>query len=493
MAENANLKTDITADNRQYMQAIAQAQTATMGFAKQIATVGTALKGAFALVGVGAVVSGFKNIYENIDKTIASANKLDISVRNFQALSFAAKRADVEIGTLENGLMKLRQAIAGSKPGDRIAGIEVEKLKTMDLSEAYAAVAESISGMGDQYKQAAAAKQAFGRAGQEQMNLVRGGRDAYNQYLDSNKGFSKADEETFNKLDKAADEAAETLKNTFQKALIGVAPVILGFVETVSKVKQAYDTGYNYAINDATNLMERAAPLNNDATKTTGRGDLRGGIGTFFSRQFGKGLGMLDDTFDKNPNKNVSLSEIGPALDASGSSLEKLAMSAAAASGALNKIGQSKLNGLFGIKDEESTAQDFISTNLAPVKQATSKEFNRLLAQARDVFGEGSTASSSTRATLLSQLKNEAKSLGGTTLDENGNYVTTSNRGALAAANQIAKGAEDLSTKPIQVNVTAKINKNGIIELFTEGGSGVGWIKDATKKMTADEAAALGS
>lgn len=532
MAEDANLNTKITADSSQFIaQAIAakneikrladtirnqygvstkeansiaraafnntqreirETTRAAEGLARAGGLLKNVFKGLAAGISIGAAVELFKRVGEDIDATIASAQKLDIATDQFQALSFAAKRSDVEISTLEQGLKKLRENIAKSKGTDFIAGVSAEKLKALKLNDAYLAVADSISKMTDSYKQAEAAKQAFGKPGQEQLNLLRNNpREFVNQFLSEGKGLSEEDVKRFNQMDKAADELAATIKDNLQKAFLDLGQAIMGVGVAASYAVKGVGGLYSFAKNNVSDFASNVTgTMQNNATETIKKNELQARKIDQEQKNIVAFIGAQMRGVQKNTPKTEE--PIGQPIDVSSKALVSLATSAAAASSALKEINSQDIKKLLGL-DTKGLGQDYINQNLkGGLPQAVSQEFNDQLALLRDDIQRGGT-SAETLNQRVGLLKAQAARMGGLTRDENGDLIQTTNSGAVAAASAIEDAIKKIKPQQVEVKILAKIDKDGVLQLFQEGGKGVGYIKDAVKKTTADEAAAVGS
>jgi len=242
MTLSATLKTNIVADKSQFSKTMTSATSEAKSFS-------TKTSAAFAGVGKAFVagLAGFsfaealRNASEQIDDIVASASKLDIGVQQFQALSYAATRSDVEIGTLESGLKKLRQTIASAESGNKKAadsfaaiGLKASDLAKMDLGAAYTQVADAIDKLKTSTEQAGAATNIFGKQGQEQLNLLRNNVGGLvSEFASLNVGLSDEDIQKFNALDEATDKLSATLRGKLQQALVALSPAITGFANGV--------------------------------------------------------------------------------------------------------------------------------------------------------------------------------------------------------------------------------------------------------------------
>ncbi len=145
----------------------------------------SAMKGAAAAVGVFAAagVGLFEvvdKMAEKIDVMAKAANKFGISLENFQALSYAAKLANVPVGVLETGMVRLSKSVDGAAQGTGPAvaafqrlGLSAKELKGLSLDEQYLRVANALAKVGNSGDKVALTLAIFGRGGAAQLALLQ--------------------------------------------------------------------------------------------------------------------------------------------------------------------------------------------------------------------------------------------------------------------------------------------------------------------------------
>lgn len=230
MSEVSELLTIITADNKKFIQAINESTNAAKGFAGQVTSFGKTIAGG---LGFAAVTSSLKNMYNTIDDLATAANKLDINVASFQELSYAAQQSDVSISTLESGLKRLRTSVAQAQGGNKkfiesfaAVGISVQDLNK-PIDELYKTISKSMQGKSSQEQVGLVNALFGGRAGQEQLNLLRNDMTELAQrFREVGQSLSSADISTFAELDTAVNDASTAIKTSLMQAFIAVAPAI---------------------------------------------------------------------------------------------------------------------------------------------------------------------------------------------------------------------------------------------------------------------------
>lgn len=274
---------------------------------KQISTMKLVLKDLAAFFTVGLVFNNLRKVSEEIDNIVASANKLDVGVKQFQGLEYAAKRSDVEIDTLETGLKKLRQTIFQAENGNKKAaqsfkdlGLNASELSKLDLATAYIKVSDAINKLNNSTKQAGSATLIFGKNGQEQLNLIRNNVvGLVKEYEKLGGGLSEEDVKRFNELDEATDKLATTIKINLQKALIALSPAITGFsngvIDAIKKLGELNDQ-FSTFVND---YLQSSSP---QTSKNYNPSFFQEYVVDPLSKNIGDSLDFLGSGYKNNPN-----------------------------------------------------------------------------------------------------------------------------------------------------------------------------------------------
>ncbi len=144
-----------------------------------IAAVGAAVA-ALAITGFGTLLHYINKTSIEVDELAKRAHKLGTSVEAFQRLEYAAKLANVSTETLNSGLSRLVKNIGEAQKGIGPAadalkrlGLNAKDLQAMSLDKQYIAIANALKTVTNQNEQAQIAIKLFGRAGVEQLNLLR--------------------------------------------------------------------------------------------------------------------------------------------------------------------------------------------------------------------------------------------------------------------------------------------------------------------------------
>lgn len=183
MALVTELVTKLTVDGKNFTSEIHKAAQEAEGFTNKL------IKGFSIAAAAGSVlVTGIfaelnrtiLDTAEVLDKMVNTATKLNIAVGSFQALSYAAKIANVDQGALEQGLKKMtlniQKAVENAddlkEPFGKL-NITLAQLKGLAPDQQYLLIAKAISSIADPAEQARRAFEVFGRNGQEQLNLLR--------------------------------------------------------------------------------------------------------------------------------------------------------------------------------------------------------------------------------------------------------------------------------------------------------------------------------
>jgi len=487
----STLKTEITADNKKFIAATLEARAKVKQLAlairneygvamkdaenlarktfantnsalastqKQISTTSSLLGGLSkkftAFLAVGALTSGFKNIYQDIDRTIASAEKLDIAVNKFQALEFAAKRSDVEISTLENGLKKLRSTIAtslqtGNDPFKQL-NLSAKELSELDIVDAYVKLGAQVKKSNSEIAQVTAVNGIFGlKAGQEQLNAFRSDLEgAINYYKTNIGGLSEEDVLGFAKLDKQVDEVGAKIKNDLQKGIIQLTPLILDASSAFASMAKNIGKGYSVLkefVNSARDLADSALSDN------TPQADVKPGL-FVNGKSFKDQLSSIPSFRDGAKTQTASFIDVPTELN-------KLAIAAAAATGGLDSLRKQALD-LFGVNTPEANGKNYLQSILTDKSrpQAMDEGFNKIANEIRDSVLKNPDSSylASNNASRISELKRIANTYGGRS--------DIDNTGQLNAIKEIEKGLKVLSTTPQKVDVAITVDKEGIIK-----------------------------
>lgn len=225
-----------------------------MGKAVGIAEKGAAgMKRAFSFVttGVGggliatALIGAAKRAIQLGDELQRAAQKSGLGGKAISELAYAARLADVELGSLSTALKKMQVSLSEANSGGK------EQLKTLDAlglsigqiiglkpDKQFELLAQQISRLKDPADRARAATQLFGKAGADLLPLFAQGAEGIRKAREEAQklGFS-FDDATLSKFD-AADDAIKRLKASWEAFTVTltakVAPALTKVLDDLS-------------------------------------------------------------------------------------------------------------------------------------------------------------------------------------------------------------------------------------------------------------------
>lgn len=500
MTLTSELKTTITADTSGFTKGITKAKQEAAAFSSQVtkgfAGVAKSFAGVFA---AGAVINGIKSTSNEIDNLIASANKLNVSVQGFQFLEYAAKRSDVEIGTLEQGLGKLRLSLTDVSKADTFAklGLDAGKLSGMDLDKAYISVAEAIGAIKSPAEQARAAVELFGKSGQSQLNLIRNNvGDLQKEFEGLHIKLSDEDVKSFDKFDKITDQVGVKLKFAFMQATIAMIPFINTAVEGLNtllpilmKVAEGYKLlgtlgpqSTNVNGKPLLDLNAAQALINKKNRQTTLQNELHN-TNSFTKENvnyFKRNLGGQPNQTSNSTQDNASSSVGGAGIAAlqAGSNIAKLGAAAAGASASLGALGNINLKELLGITP--ASGKDYLSSILTTKTQATDETFTQLANELRDNVASGTQGFGSNNETKLAELNSIARNTG------QGLGVGETNSGMVAAVKELETAIKGQSTEQ-QVRVIVSVKDGELVSAVVDDTKFIKKVQDIARGITSKE------
>jgi len=192
MATIVELQTKLTVDR----SALTQGLSAAAGSVKEF---GSTYKAELlvAATATAAFTAGFYILHKvvgeattRISDLVDTATRLNVGTPELQRLQYAAKQSGIEIGTLNTALGKMQKTIGSAMDGSpaAVAALKSINLSVSDLSdlgadEQYIAIGEGLKSIINPAQQAAAAQAIFGRAGIEQLSLLKDNiKDLVNEY-----------------------------------------------------------------------------------------------------------------------------------------------------------------------------------------------------------------------------------------------------------------------------------------------------------------------
>lgn len=255
-----------------------------MGKAIGIAERGAAkIKSAFSFVagGVGgglistALIGAAKNAIKLGDDLNKAAIKAGVGGKAISELAYAAKQADVDLGSLSTALKKMQVFLSEANSGGKsqvstlkALGMEYKQLAQLSPDKQFEVLAERISQLTDQNDKARAATELFGKAGADLLPFFEQGAEGIRKAREEAQklGFS-FDDKMLKKL-ADADDAATRLGSAWDRFALTLTAKVEPALE---KVFNLLATGDMYAGNNAARLDAEIADLESQlATGTMG-------------------------------------------------------------------------------------------------------------------------------------------------------------------------------------------------------------------------------
>lgn len=489
MAQTSELKTIITAENKQFLQSIGQASLAAKEFGTGVAASFSKLKGFGTLLAAGAGSALISNGLNSIDKLAASADKLGISAESFQFLEFAAKRADMEVGDLELSMRKLNLSISRSNTTEfanafKRLGLDADKLKSMKIDQAFYSVISALQKL-SKSDQIDIGTKLFGKNFQNMSELTQSN---INKLLETfKKAGGAVNIEGFEKIDEKIDVISTKwtrFKRNFTLNFVG--PTLDYFDKLADKIDRM----------ESPRTLAKAQNAGGSALDNT------------FNRAFAsnsfKGpdlpsnilgpLGTLTDKLIKfvDPYGSGASDTAGNAASKVSKQLVDMGHSADIAASALKGVGQgdasTKLKKLLGI--DQSSGEDYLKGVLPDLKQVSDPYFNSLLKDFQNNISSGT--GNGTGAGGFSSLNNEAilSSLK-QRVDEILPNEGESKSGMINAVNALTETYRKAqSTQPQKVVVEIKADKDGILKAVAYSQTVQTILNNTVKALTSSEAQA---
>jgi len=463
MAQTNEIRTIITADNKQFKAGIKESTALVKDFGNKATQsfniLGKALTAAFA---GGQVISYLKKGYESLDRMTASADRLGIASENFQLLEYAARRSDVEIGTLEGTLKKFRQSVANGGNFKLFSnlGLDQTKLQLMDTGDAFQLFISKIKTLSTS-QQIDLAKQLGIRGFQDIISLVNSDMDAFNKKFKELGGAVNVD--GFDEIDRAMDDL-ETRLVRYQRQFL------VTFGTPAVKVLDALSKEMSVAFGSAPSSSK-----NNLNFKGEGITHFVGNVPT---------LPDMSGIFGKKGVDNQASSASSNAANAASSSILKLSNASETASAALGKFKELDLKealGLGGI-----SGQSYLAGILKPQEQITDQRFNDLANQLQQNVANGGSGFGMNNETILASMKAIAREYNG------GSDGMKTNQGMKEAISLLEEKLKAAQPKDQKVVVELKYDQNGIIKAVVESASVMKVAGEVVEKLASQEAQSTG-
>lgn len=253
----------IEAQLRQFEKAMGQATGSADKAARKIETrfkkMESTLSGvgkAFGVgLGIGAFVGLLKDLPASIERTVHSAarlvdlaDKIGITTDALQELRFQADQngssAEALDGALEQFSRRIGLAAAGS--GDLLKILQANGIALKDaggnlrpLNDLLSAYADLIKNAANDQDRAVLATQAFGKAGDEMSNVLRGGSREMEQFKNRAHELGQVVSEDGVRSLESFDDEVGRLRGRWNTAMTEMTVLTLRFLETVGQIEHA--------------------------------------------------------------------------------------------------------------------------------------------------------------------------------------------------------------------------------------------------------------
>jgi hypothetical protein len=209
----AELITELKLKSGEFQKGLAEAAAQASTFSKvtSMAMVGVGAAVGLATASMGILGHAILEQTEKIDQLGKMAKRLGLDFESFQSLSFAAYKADVSIGAVENSLVKLtRSLVDATEEGDRAGvtlrriGIDAEEFKALNFDQQILKLADAYKRIPEGQAQVQLNNVLFGRSGSAVLSLLQSDiKAAKKEYEEMGVVLSKLDLKNVEALDDA--------------------------------------------------------------------------------------------------------------------------------------------------------------------------------------------------------------------------------------------------------------------------------------------------
>lgn len=381
--------------------------------------------------GVAGIALAVKSAVNEMDQLGKSAQKVGVTTEVMSALQYAAKLAEVEIGSLESSMTKLAKAQADAAQGGeqqleifRLLGVEFKNADgtLRNTGDVFADVADRFSTMRDGAEKTALAVKLFGRSGANLIPLLNGGADGLRRAADEAERFGLI---VSDDAARAADEFNDNLDRLGQVskgAALEVATSLLPTLTDLSQqvVEMAKDPAFRSDLANSIKIIGEAA-----ITATVGVVNFSNAMG-FLYDEVRQAAGVVDanDIVRLNEEldearQELQLRENQPAFflgitseaDAARAEVERLEQAIASAEarlqrGGLGGLEEVDLSGLRRLPTDPPVLRDTAAADRAAAEAATAAR-----RQARELAEEQKQATQIVRDLKLQALGEEARAV----------------------------------------------------------------------------------
>ncbi len=248
MATIAELQTKLTVDNAAFKRGMSDSTNAVKGFSNQ-AKLGMV---AVAALVAGAVVTAFHALSQTLSEAqekasllVDTSTRLGAGIPELQRLQYAAQQSGIGIDSINSAMGKLlrNSAAAAQGTGPAVAafkrlGINAQEFAKLKVDQQYTKISEAIKGITSPAEQALIAMQIFGKAGIQQLSLLK---DNVGALINEYKGLgTELTENQAKSLEAYGDSVSkldtvwEGFKNQLAAALAGPLKHILDWIVSSS-------------------------------------------------------------------------------------------------------------------------------------------------------------------------------------------------------------------------------------------------------------------
>jgi hypothetical protein len=235
-------------------QAFKSALGRTQAFSKQA---GSIMKGAFVGISLATITGAIGRTIELGDSLNKAAIKAGIAGSAMSELAHAAAMADVDLGSLSNGLkfmqINLSKAAEGGKEGAQVLGalgLKLDEIRALKADQQFEMIADRIASLKDPADRARAAVQIFGKAGAELLPLFEQGAEGIRKAREEAQrlgiALSQDQIDTLAEADDAIKRLSASFRGLGNVLVTVVGPTLTRTLDGITRIIQAAREGKSW-------------------------------------------------------------------------------------------------------------------------------------------------------------------------------------------------------------------------------------------------------
>ena len=204
-------------------------------------SLGLAIAGLSAGVGISTLVSKFESVTESLANLKTMSEKTGASVESLSAIAGVAKITGESLQTVETGMEKLAKSLSGATDESKGAahaletlGLSADRLRQMDTGEAYKAIADKLGEYRDGLGKTALAQDIFGKSGAEQLPILKALAESGDLVAKST--TEQADQAK--EYERTLRSLTATKEALYKIVAVQVIPVISDFIKVLLEAKE---------------------------------------------------------------------------------------------------------------------------------------------------------------------------------------------------------------------------------------------------------------